>query len=108
MWRISMPDTAASVMAQRSRSLPLLAHLEELRKRIVFSVLGVLVGFLTCWSFADRIFSLTQHPIVGALRHHGIVGELVYLNPSEPFNLHLEVALVGGIFVASPIVFYQL
>jgi sec-independent protein translocase protein TatC len=103
-----MPDTAASVMALRSRSLPLLAHLEELRKRIVFSVLGVLVGFLSCWSFADRIFSLMQQPIVGALRHHGIVGGLVYLNPSEPFNLYLEVALVGGLFVASPFVFYQL
>jgi sec-independent protein translocase protein TatC len=103
-----MPDTAASVMALRSRSMPLLAHLEELRKRIVFSVLGVLVGFLSCWSFADRIFSLMQQPIVGALRHHGIVGGLVYLNPSEPFNLYLEVALVGGLFVASPFVFYQL
>jgi sec-independent protein translocase protein TatC len=88
--------------------MPLLAHLQELRKRIVFSVLGVLVGFLSCWSFADRIFSLMQQPIVEALRHHGIVGGLVYLNPSEPFNLYLEVALVGGLFVASPFVFYQL
>src|ERR1700674_5999428 len=49
-----------------------------------------------------------QQPIIGALRHHGIVGGLVYLNPSEPFNLYLEVALVGGLFVASPFVFYQL
>jgi hypothetical protein len=103
-----MPDTAASVMALRSRSMPLLAHLEELRKRIVFSVLGVLVGFLSCRSFAGRIFGLMQQPIVGALRHHGIVGGLVYLNPAEPFNLYLEVALVGGLFVASPFVFYQL
>jgi len=36
------------------------------------------------------------------------VGGLVYLNPTEPFNLYLEVALVGGLFVASPFVFYQL
>jgi sec-independent protein translocase protein TatC len=32
----------------------------------------------------------------------------VYLNPTEPFNLYLEVALVGGLFEASPFVFYQL
>src|SRR6202167_4420033 len=88
--------------------MPLLAHLEELRKRIIFSVLGVLVGFISCWSFADRIFALMQQPIIGALRHHGIGGGLVYLNPTEPFNLYLEVALVGGLFVASPFVFYQL
>lgn len=49
-----------------------------------------------------------QQPIIGALRHHGIAGGLVYLNPTEPFNLYLEVALVGGLFVASPFVFYQL
>ena len=103
-----MADAAASLLARQARSMSLLAHLEELRKRIIFSVVGVLVGFLACWSFADRIFGLMQQPIVGALRHHGIAGGLVYLNPTEPFNLYLEVALVGGLFAASPFVFYQL
>jgi sec-independent protein translocase protein TatC len=103
-----MADAAASVLSLRTSSMPLLAHLEELRKRIIFSVLGVLVGLISCWSFADRIFGLMQQPIIGALRHHGIAGGLVYLNPTEPFNLYLYVALVGGLFVASPFVFYQL
>jgi hypothetical protein len=53
-----MADAAASVVALHSHSMPLLAHLEELRKRIIFSVLGILAGFLSCWSFADRIFGL--------------------------------------------------
>ena len=88
--------------------MPLLAHLEELRKRIIFAILGISIGFVSCWSFADRIFGLMQEPIVQALRHHGIAGGLVYLNPTEPFNLYLYVALVGGLFVASPFVFYQL
>src|SRR5258708_26420495 len=96
------------LLAPHTHSMPLLAHLEELRKRIIFSVLGVLVGFLACWSYADRIFGLMQQPIIHALRHHGIAGGLVYLNPTEPFNLYLEVALVGGLFAASPFVFYQL
>src|ERR1700691_5124708 len=103
-----MADAAASVLSLHARSMPLLAHLEELRKRIIFSVLGVLVGFISCWSFADRIFALMQQPIIGALRHHGIGGGLVYLNPTEPFNLYLEVAFVTGLFVSSPFVFYQL
>ena len=103
-----MADASASVLAQYAHSMPLLAHLEELRKRIIFSVLGVLVGFLACWSYADRIFGLMQQPIIHALRHHGIGGGLVYLNPTEPFNLYLEVAFVGGLFAASPFVFYQL
>jgi sec-independent protein translocase protein TatC len=88
--------------------MPLLAHLEELRKRIIFSILGVLAGFVSCWSFAERIFALMQQPIIEALRHHGLGGGLVYLSPTEPFNLYLEVGLVAGLFVASPFVFYQL
>ena len=103
-----MADTAASVLALHTHSMPLLAHLEELRKRIIFSVLGVLVGFLSCWSFADRIFGLVQQPLIQALRHHGLSGGLVYLNPTEPFNLYLEVGFVAGLFTASPFVFYQL
>jgi sec-independent protein translocase protein TatC len=103
-----MADLDASVLSLPSRSMPLLAHLEELRKRLIFSVLGILVGFISCWSFADRIFGLIQQPIISALRNHGIAGGLVYLNPTEPFNLYLYVALVGGLFVASPFVFYQM
>src|ERR1700732_1348729 len=103
-----MADAAPFLLAPLMHSMPLLAHLEELRKRIIFSVLGVLVGFLSCWSYADRIFGLMQQPIIQALRHHALGGGLVYLNPTEPFNLYLDVAFAAGLFAASPFVFYQL
>jgi sec-independent protein translocase protein TatC len=103
-----MADASAPVPAQSLRSMTLLAHVEELRKRIMLSVLGVFAGFLACWSYADRIFAFMQQPIIQALRRHGLGGGLVYLNPTEPFNLYLEVGLVAGLFVASPFVFYQL
>jgi sec-independent protein translocase protein TatC len=103
-----MADATSFVPAQDTYSMPLMAHLEELRKRIIFSVLGVIVGFLTCWSYADRILGLVQQPLIRALHHHGLSGGLVYLNPTEPFNLYLEVGFVAGLFTASPFVFYQL
>src|SRR6266446_9853226 len=103
-----MADAAASLRPQHTHRMPLLAHLEELRKRLILSVIGVLVGFLSCWSYADRIFGLMQQPIIQALRHHGLGGGLVYLNPTEPVNLYLDVAFVAGLFAASPFVFYQL
>src|SRR5258708_12084540 len=87
--------------------MAVVGDLEEWRNRIIFSVAGVLAGFLSCWSFADRIFGLMQQPIVQTLRHHGIGGGLVYLNPTEPFNLYLEVAFVAGLFSASPFVSYS-
>jgi sec-independent protein translocase protein TatC len=103
-----MANPAVFLLSQNIRSMPLLAHLEELRKRIILSVLGIVGGFFACWSFADRIFGLMQQPIIHALHNHGLAGGLVYLNPTEPFNLYLEVGLVAGLFVASPFVFYQL
>jgi len=102
-----MANVVASALPLHERAMPFLVHLEELRRRIIFSVLGVLVGFLLCWSFAERLFGLMQRPIIQALRHHGIGGGLVYLNPTEPFNLYLTVSLVLGLFTASPFVFYQ-
>ena len=102
-----MADSVALVLTPQTHSISLLAHLEELRKRIIFSVAGILVGFLCCWSYADWIFGLVQQPLIQALRHHGLGGGLVYLNPTEPFNLYLEVGLVAGLFAASPFIFYQ-
>jgi sec-independent protein translocase protein TatC len=102
-----MANVVASVPPLHERAMSFLAHLEELRRRIMFSILGILVGFVVCWSFADRLFGLMQQPIIQALRHHGIGGKLVYLNPTEPFNLYLMVSLVLGLFAASPFVFYQ-
>jgi sec-independent protein translocase protein TatC len=102
-----MTDSAVSALPLHERSTSLLGHLEELRNRVIFSVLGILAGFLLCWSFDDRLFGLMQQPIIHALWHHGVGGGLVYLNPTEPFNLYLDVALVAGLFAASPFVFYQ-
>ena len=42
-----------------------------------------------------------------ALRRNGLSEKLVYLNPTEPFNLYLKVGLLAGLFVASPFVLYQ-
>lgn len=91
-----MANAIASVLPLHKRAMPFLAHLEELRKRILLSILGIMAGFLLCWSLADRLFGLMQRPIILALRHHGIGGGLVYLNPTEPFNLYLMVAFVFG------------
>ena len=44
---------------------------------------------------------------VDALKKHNLDGKMVYLNPTEPFNMYLKVGLLAGLFVASPFVLYQ-
>jgi sec-independent protein translocase protein TatC len=106
-----MPEiTPEETSNDYSRFLPamsFLEHLEELRKRLVYSIIAIAIGCGACWGFHERIFNVMQRPIVEALHRNGMAEKLVYLNPIEPFNLYLKIALVAGIFIASPVVLYQ-
>ncbi len=107
-----MPEVAAEVPPagqpdEPMRAMSFLEHLEELRKRIIWSLVAVTVGFFACWKYADRIYDYMQRPIMEALHRNGMSEKLVYLNPTEPFNLYLKVAFLAGLFVTSPFVLYQ-
>ena len=107
-----MPDVATAIPPQEDEkeSMPtmgFLDHLEELRKRIVYSIIAVAVGFGICWWKVERIYDIMQRPIIDALRANGMAEKLVYLNPTEPFNLYLKIAALAGLFLTSPFVLYQ-
>lgn len=99
--------TTAQSRLEQLQAMSFLEHLEELRRRIIYSVLFVLGGFAACWWKAEMIFGYMQRPIVTALAAHKLDTQLVYLNPTEPFNLYLKIGLFAGIFVASPFILYQ-
>ncbi len=84
-----------------------LDHLEELRRRIVYSIISVAVGFGICWWKVEKIYDIMQRPIMDALKANGMAEKLVYLNPTEPFNLYLKIAALAGLFLTSPFVLYQ-
>jgi sec-independent protein translocase protein TatC len=108
-----MPELAASSSLNESDkdqmpTMGFLDHLEELRKRLVYSIIAIAVGFFACWGYAERIYGVMQRPIMEALQHNGLSAKLVYINPTEPFNLYLKVGMMAGLFVASPFVLYQI
>jgi len=89
-------------------AMSFLEHLEELRKRLIYCIIAVVVGFCACWGYAERIYGLMEKPIMVALKNNGMAEKLVYLSPTEPFNLYLKIGFLAGLFVASPFVLYQL
>ena len=82
-----------------------LEHLEDLRKRLVWCALAVAVGFLMCWWKAKVIFAWLSKPVLEVLPAGT---KLAYTQLTEPFMLYINIALLAGVFVASPVILYQL
>ncbi|OGQ93118.1 MAG: twin arginine-targeting protein translocase TatC [Deltaproteobacteria bacterium RIFOXYA12_FULL_61_11] len=82
-----------------------LDHLEELRWRLVRSLIAVTVGFLCCFGFAEELFELLMRPVLAVLPPAG--QQLHFTGLLEPFMVHLHVGVLGGLFVASPYIFHQ-
>lgn len=82
-----------------------LEHLEELRKRLMWSFLAVAGGFLVCWAWAKEIFAFLSAPVLSALPEGT---KLAYTELTEPFMLYINLALIAGVFVASPVLLYQI
>lgn len=106
-----MPELATPPAPAPSRaelpSMTLLQHLEELRRRIIYSLVAVGVGAGVCMWYADVIYGYMERPIVNALRAHHLPEKLVYLNPTDPFSMYMKIGLIAGVFFASPFVLYQ-
>lgn len=82
-----------------------LDHLEELRKRLVISLIAVAVAFFACWAFAEKIFALLQAPLTAYLPPGD---KLAYTRLTAPFFLYMKVSFFTGLFVASPVILLQL
>jgi sec-independent protein translocase protein TatC len=96
-------------MADEEKVMSFIEHLAELRTRLVRAALGVVVCALVAYLFAETLFVWLAQPLIQAWQEAGLgPPRLHFANPIEPFFTYLKIALVVGLFAASPIVFYQL
>src|SRR5680860_720264 len=91
-------------LAKRRGEMPFLDHLEELRWRILWSLLAVVVGTVVGF-FLIRYFSILELlilPIRDALPDDPDF-KLIYLSPADPFFITLKLSVVVGVILAFPI-----
>jgi len=81
-----------------------LEHLDELRRRIMYSLLAVAVGFGGAFYYIDTVFRFVMEPMQRLLP----AGQtLIYTEPGEQFFLLIKIGLMAGLILASPVVFSQ-
>jgi sec-independent protein translocase protein TatC len=81
-----------------------LEHLDELRKRIIYSAVSIFVGFLIAFIFIQQLFDFVMKPLQAGLPSGQ---HLVYTEPTEAFVLYLTIAGITGAVIALPLVMTQ-
>jgi sec-independent protein translocase protein TatC len=89
------------------REMPLLDHLVELRNRLMYSAIAILIGFVVCYFFAEHIYNFLVRPL--AAIYEGQTGRrMIYTGLAEAFFTYLKVAFFAGAFLTFPFVAAQL
>jgi sec-independent protein translocase protein TatC len=84
--------------------MPLTAHLEELRTRIIRTLLATAVAFGVCYYFADALFAFLIHPLIALRPDQGV---MIGTGVTEAFFTKLKVSFIAALFLASPVIFFQ-
>ncbi len=97
-------DDEAAIEATKA---PLMDHLIELRRRLIWSIITFILCFLVCFYFAKPIYGFLTHPLYEALKgepsRHMIATAL-----TETFFVYVKVGMFAGLCLAFPIIAAQL
>jgi len=105
--RPELPAPRPRPLRESAEELPrmsLMEHLEELRRRILRTLLALFLAFALCWFIAEEIFGFLARPIYRLLPPGS---RLAFLGVTDPFVVYVKVALLAGLFLAAPFVLYQ-
>ena len=84
--------------------MPLLDHLIELRKRIIYSLIALALAFVLCFSFAKEIYAFLTEPLARAAPHHHLIYTAVY----ESFFTYVKLGMFAGLCLSFPIIASQI
>jgi sec-independent protein translocase protein TatC len=89
-------------LAATAREMSFIEHLEELRRRLLWSLTFVAVAFGVCWFFAGDLYEIARAPISA-----NPAVTLALSRPQDIIGLHVKLTLVAALFLAAPLVLTQ-
>jgi sec-independent protein translocase protein TatC len=93
-----------------AKKMPLLDHLIELRQRLFYAAVGLLIAFIGCWFVSQHILDFLLRPLNGAwARQYGQrLPEIIYTNLTEAFFTRVKLSFFGALVVAFPVIAGQI
>lgn len=85
---------------------PLIEHLIELRRRLIWAAVAFVIAFVVCFIFASTIFNILLVPYERAVGNIADI-ELIYTAPQEFFFTQVKLGLFGAAFLAFPVIAAQ-
>jgi sec-independent protein translocase protein TatC len=105
----SQPDsTRTAPDTETGGQMTFFEHLIELRKRIINSLVSILIGALIGWVVAPHFVNWIVKPMTDALKAAHLEPKLVYSHPAGLLNLLITLSIYLGIVIASPWILYQI
>jgi Tat protein translocase TatC len=102
-----MPEATEEEKFKEKR-LPISEHLEELRSRIIKSILIVIGLFFINWFFKARILDIVKKPHSITMKNLGLSQSLQVLSYQEGFYAYIKLCLITSVFMAYPLILYQI
>jgi sec-independent protein translocase protein TatC len=97
------PENNTPIEEEEEKEMTFLEHLEELRWRIIWALLGLVIGTIICFIFIDFLVDVV---LLRPARNSG--AHLQNLKPFGQLFLYFQVAMIGGVILSLPNIFYQL
>ena len=98
------PDWDEDDESAEGGKMSFLEHLDELRKRIIRALLSLSVGVAIAVFFIEDILNFVMRPLAATLPSGA---SFIFTYPTEAFMLRIRIALIAGLFIATPLVFWQ-
>ena len=103
-----MADTVADSDTIEDAKMPLLDHLIELRQRLLWSALSIIILFLFFYYFSENIYGFLVQPLADIMAETGRDRRLIFTAMHEAFFTYIKVAFFAAIFVAFPFIAMQI
>ncbi|MHB1216821.1 MAG: twin-arginine translocase subunit TatC [Alphaproteobacteria bacterium] len=93
---------------EEEKRMPLMAHLMELRTRLIYSAVAFIIAFLISYHFAEPIFKFLVAPLSASIEASGGSHRMIYTALTEAFFTYVKVAFFMAAFVSFPVVATQI